>query len=115
LDDGTNEKLREALREAFRIYDMDQDGTITMQELKAAMKALQLDEVHSEAELEAMMQSADTDANNEIDFAEFGALRSYVFAAAAHHARHSDPVSTFSPIICSSHLIVMLPVLTQRG
>merc|ERR1712110_363404 len=60
------------LREAFKLFDTDGDGVITMEELKGLISKVGGD--MSEAEAIAHIKSADADGNMAIDFAEFGKL-----------------------------------------
>lgn len=60
------------LREAFRIFDRDNDGFITPQELKTLLISLGLD---SSAEvIRRMINEADRNRDGKIDFNEFRAL-----------------------------------------
>ncbi|KAI6656721.1 EF-hand_1 domain-containing protein [Oopsacas minuta] len=54
---------------AFKFFDKDGDGKITKDELKLAMK--ELGENMSDAEIDAMIKSADLDDDHQIDFQEF--------------------------------------------
>ena len=62
------EQLQE-LQEAFELFDQDGSGTIDVQELKAAMRALGFN-VQDE-EIKRMISDVDKDGNMEIDFNEF--------------------------------------------
>ena len=57
------------LREAFKVFDKDGNGTISKVELKHLMS--NLGQKLSDEELDAMMGEVDTDGNGEIDFDEF--------------------------------------------
>ena len=57
---------------AFKLFDTDGDGVITMEELKGLISKVGGD--MSEAEAIAHIKSADADGNMAIDFAEFGKL-----------------------------------------
>jgi calmodulin len=57
------------LRDAFKVFDKDGNGTISKSELKILMQ--NLGQRLSDEELEAMMGEVDTDGNGEIDFDEF--------------------------------------------
>lgn len=60
------------LREAFRVFDRDNDGFITPQELKTLLISLGLD---SSAEvIRRMINEADRNRDGKIDFNEFRAL-----------------------------------------
>merc|ERR1712198_451071 len=60
------------LREAFKLFDIDGDGIITMEELKSLVSKVGGD--ISEADAKAMIQAADKDGNMGIDFSEFAKL-----------------------------------------
>lgn len=56
-------------REAFRIFDKDNDGRITVKELGAVMRSL--GQHPSQRELEEMVAEVDTDGSMTVEFAEF--------------------------------------------
>ncbi|KAK6183521.1 hypothetical protein SNE40_010991 [Patella caerulea] len=56
-------------REAFTLFDKDGDGFVTADELGTVMRAL--GGTITDAELNEMVASVDTDKNNLIDFPEF--------------------------------------------
>lgn len=61
---------REAeIREAFKVFDKNGDGFISLDELKSVMT--NLGEKLSQRELDEMMQEADTDGDKQIDYKEF--------------------------------------------
>merc|ERR1711892_1370976 len=60
------------LREAFKLFDIDGDGVITIDELKSLISKVGGD--MSEAEAAAMIHAADKDGNMGIDFSEFAKL-----------------------------------------
>jgi len=63
------------LREAFSVFDKDNNGFITAEELKSAL--LNLGEKLDDSEIKAMIAAADKDGNGEIDYEEFiGMMRS---------------------------------------
>mmetsp|Transcript_8162 Transcript_8162/g.14238 ORF Transcript_8162/g.14238 Transcript_8162/m.14238 type:complete len:152 (+) Transcript_8162:182-637(+) len=62
------------LKEAFSMFDIDGDGTITLVELKEVMKSL--GQNPTERELIQMIKSVDDNGDNEIDFEEFLILMS---------------------------------------
>jgi len=62
------------LKEAFSMFDIDGDGTITIVELKEVMKSL--GQNPTEKELKQMIKSVDDNGDNEIDFEEFLILMS---------------------------------------
>ncbi|GAA6100673.1 calcium-binding protein 5b [Tachysurus ichikawai] len=58
------------LKEAFREFDMDGDGAITIDELRHAMKKL-LGENSNIKEIEAVVREADNNGDGTVDFEEF--------------------------------------------
>ncbi|XP_034567911.1 calcium-binding protein 5b [Notolabrus celidotus] len=58
------------LKEAFREFDIDGDGSITSDELRHAMKKL-LGEHSCEREIEAVVREADNNGDGTVDFEEF--------------------------------------------
>uniref|UniRef100_A0A8C2DVS0 Calcium-binding protein 5-like n=2 Tax=Cyprinus carpio TaxID=7962 RepID=A0A8C2DVS0_CYPCA len=58
------------LKDAFREFDMDGDGTITIEELKNAMLKL-LGENTNRKEIEAVVREADNNGDGTVDFEEF--------------------------------------------
>ena len=67
-DNLTDEKIQE-FKEAFKIFDKDKDGYITIKELGEIMKSL--GQIPSESELHDMVNEVDIDGNGNIDFKEF--------------------------------------------
>ncbi|KAJ1820379.1 hypothetical protein LPJ60_003244 [Coemansia sp. RSA 2675] len=63
---------QEELREAFKVFDKDDNGFITKSELRQAMK--DLGENLTDKEIDAMILEVDDDANGEIDFKEFSKM-----------------------------------------
>jgi hypothetical protein len=63
------------LQEAFAKFDVDGDGSINLDELQKAQTVLGIDSEHSLGELQAMVNTADTDHDGKIDFQEFGERR----------------------------------------
>lgn len=57
------------LKEAFGMFDIDGDGTVTLTELREVMRSLGQDP--TDAELVEMISSVDDNGDNEIDFEEF--------------------------------------------
>jgi len=60
------------LKEAFKLFDIDGDGVITIDELKSLVSKVGGD--MSEAEAKALIDVADKDGNMGIDFSEFAKL-----------------------------------------
>jgi len=71
---GLSEDEVADLKEAFSMFDIDGDGTITIVELKEVMKSL--GQNPTEKELKQMISSVDDNGDNEIDFEEFLILMS---------------------------------------
>ncbi|XP_052769162.1 neo-calmodulin-like [Mya arenaria] len=67
-DELSPEQLDE-LRQAFHVFDKDDDGTISTQELGIVMRSLGQDP--SEDELQEIVREADTDGDGVIEFDEF--------------------------------------------
>jgi calmodulin len=64
----TKEQM-EDIREAFDLFDKDQDGRITSIELLTVMKALR--QPASDVEIQEMITHADKDGNGTVEFDEF--------------------------------------------
>lgn len=64
----TAEQLSE-LKEAFRMFDKDGDGTIDSEELTSVMQVLGMNP--TKEELEILLNSVDSDSNGVIDLYEF--------------------------------------------
>ena len=60
------------LRDAFKVFDTDNSGSIDRKELKRLMK--KLGQALTEGELDAMMDEVDTNGDGEISFEEFKAM-----------------------------------------
>merc|ERR1712002_1359911 len=60
------------LREAFKLFDIDGDGVITIDELKSLVGKVGGE--MSEADATALIKAADKDGNMGIDFSEFAKL-----------------------------------------
>ncbi|KAK2877010.1 hypothetical protein QQF64_004133 [Cirrhinus molitorella] len=58
------------LRDAFKEFDMDGDGSITTEELRCAMSKL-LGEHMNRREIDAVVQEADNNGDGTVDFEEF--------------------------------------------
>ena len=56
----------EDMREAFKVFDKDGDGTISATELRYVMA--NLGEKMTDAEIDDMLREADTDGDGKIDY-----------------------------------------------
>ncbi len=67
---GTDQdNMMEDLKMAFKMFDRDGGGTISIDELRDVMKTMGLDP--TDAELKTIISDVDTDGDGEIDFDEF--------------------------------------------
>ncbi|XBW38193.1 hypothetical protein QEN19_003785 [Hanseniaspora menglaensis] len=69
----TEEQIQE-FKEAFTLFDKDNNGTISKQELSTVMRSLGLSP--SEQEVTDLMNEIDLNGNNSIEFSEFLTLMS---------------------------------------
>ena len=69
----TEEQIAE-FKEAFALFDKDNNGSISSSELATVMRSLGLSP--SEAEVNDLMNEIDVDGNHQIEFSEFLALMS---------------------------------------
>ncbi len=69
LMDAHLDDIEGELRAAFQVFDTDQSGTITLDELKNAIELLGEDVTHQE--LEEWLKLADVDCDGQIDYDEF--------------------------------------------
>ncbi|RUP46370.1 calmodulin 5 [Jimgerdemannia flammicorona] len=67
----THAQLAE-LKETFRLFDKNHDGSISLLELKAVMESMKLRPTSEE--LQQMMEEADRNGNGSIDFNEFAVM-----------------------------------------
>ncbi|KAL2620017.1 hypothetical protein R1flu_000222 [Riccia fluitans] len=72
VDDEENTELKEA----FRLYDTNNDGYISCQELQAVLLALGLPEGKSLKNCEHMIRVVDLDGNGQVDIKEFKQMMS---------------------------------------
>lgn len=61
-----DEDMTRDLSAAFKVFDLDGDGYITKEELKVAMEMI--DEPVSDSQLTQLIQLADTDHDNKINY-----------------------------------------------
>ena len=71
MDKLTPQEL-EDYEDAFRVFDKDDDGSITVVELGEVMRKLNMNP--TDAELTDMVNEVDTDGNGDIDLPEFISL-----------------------------------------
>ncbi|XP_061340404.1 calmodulin-like [Gastrolobium bilobum] len=62
-------EAEEELKEAFRVFDKDQDGYISLSELRSVMRTI--GEKVTDEELEQMIKEADLDSDGLVDYEEF--------------------------------------------
>merc|ERR1712218_216383 len=63
------EQMREELKEAFRIYDKDNQGFITDEILKEILR--EIDSTLTEEDLDGIVEEVDEDGSGTMDFDEF--------------------------------------------
>merc|ERR1740123_946752 len=63
------EQMREELKEAFRIYDKDNQGFITNEILKEILR--EIDATLTEEDLDGIVEEVDEDGSGTMDFDEF--------------------------------------------
>ncbi|XP_066279450.1 calmodulin-like isoform X1 [Branchiostoma lanceolatum] len=73
---GISDPQLQEYRDAFKLFDKDGDGSITIDELGTVMR--NLGQFPSEDELKEMLHDIDTDGNGTIDFDEFVAIMSKI-------------------------------------
>ncbi|CAL0310362.1 unnamed protein product [Lupinus luteus] len=66
---NVKENMVEELKEAFKVFDRDQDGFISATELKHVM--MNLGERLSDEEAEQMIREADLDGDGQVSYEEF--------------------------------------------
>ena len=69
LTEEDEEKLREELKEAFRIYDKEGNGYITTDVLKEILR--EIDPELTEDDLDNIIEEVDEDGSGTLDFDEF--------------------------------------------
>jgi len=69
----TDEQLKE-FEEAFKMFDKDNDGLITIRELGTVMRTI--GQNPTDIELQEMIDEVDADKDNAIDFNEFVSMMS---------------------------------------
>ncbi|PIA17475.1 EF-hand [Coemansia reversa NRRL 1564] len=72
MTDASNEQKIKELRDAFAIFDTDNNGEITREELGVLMRSLNHNP--TEEEISDMINEADENGDGKIDFSEFIAL-----------------------------------------
>ena len=61
--------LEQDLRMAFKLFDEDDNGLISAEELRKVLSSLQMD--YSDAEIDKMVEEADLDGDGSISYNEF--------------------------------------------
>jgi calmodulin len=69
LSNNTEDETEKQLMDAFRVFDKDNNGSISRDEFRNVMNSL--GEVFTEDDLEMMIIEADTNGDGQIDYAEF--------------------------------------------
>lgn len=64
------EQEEEELKNAFKVFDKNGDGTIQRDELKEAIKNIVVPDVMTEEELDAVIDAADTNGNGTMEYSE---------------------------------------------
>merc|ERR1711976_505217 len=64
----------EEIREAFRVFDKNNSGTVSCSEIKFVMMALEDKIAMTEAEVDEMIREADSDGDGHITYDEFAAM-----------------------------------------
>ncbi|XP_041360739.1 calmodulin-beta-like [Gigantopelta aegis] len=72
LSNGFNEIDRHELQQAFELFDKNQDGKISSEELGCVLRTLGYD--YSQTEVEEMIKNADTNENGFVEYDEFISL-----------------------------------------
>ncbi|XP_060602173.1 neo-calmodulin-like [Ruditapes philippinarum] len=94
MEDLTPDQLEE-LRQAFRIFDKDDDGTISTQELGTVLRSL--GQNPTEHDLEQIIKEVDVDGNGLIEFEEFVTLMSKKFTEEATENDIREAFKVFDP------------------
>ncbi|XP_065827890.1 calmodulin-like [Oscarella lobularis] len=79
IEHNLSEEEVKQFKQAFSLFDKNNDGNITTEELKTVLKAL--GHYPNEAELEAMVEEVDADGNGTIEFEEFLVMMSKQMAS----------------------------------
>jgi len=74
MTDEHSQKYIEELREAFHLFDKDNDGCITAKEVQTVMRGLRLES--TDQEISDMINNVDVDGSGTVDFNEFLAMMS---------------------------------------
>ncbi|KAH6659617.1 hypothetical protein BKA67DRAFT_652842 [Truncatella angustata] len=64
--------VEKELKEAFKVFDRDNSGTISAEELRRVLSSL--GENLTDAEIDEMLRSADTNGDGNIDYEEFASI-----------------------------------------
>ncbi|CAM6097175.1 unnamed protein product [Calypogeia fissa] len=76
-DEKANEEEHEKnLKSAFQVFDKNNDGFISVEELQLVLKSLGMKEGHSFKKCQQMISGVDADGNGKVDFQEFKKLMS---------------------------------------
>lgn len=88
----TSENIAE-YKDAFKLFDKDQDGFITIDELESVMNSL--GQFPTKSELKEMIDEVDSDGNGKIDFSEFLTMMARKMKESDVEAEYKDAFAVF--------------------
>lgn len=71
LDKGSNDRDNDGLPDAFRVFDVDGDGFISVEELRLVLVGMGFAQCQDLAFCESIVRSVDSNSDGLIDFCEF--------------------------------------------
>lgn len=80
-------------KDAFKLFDKDQDGFITIDELESVMNSL--GQFPTKSELKEMIDEVDSDGNGKIDFSEFLTMMARKMKESDVEAEYKDAFAVF--------------------
>jgi len=93
---------REEILKAFRLFDDDETGKITLKNLRRVAK--EIGENMTDEELQEMIEEADLDGDNEIDQEEFLRIMKKNITLLGLTNQRTTPTTTATPIHCTNIL-----------
>lgn len=69
-----------AIQNAFHLFDKNGDGKITADELKSVIDSLLIPQTTTRADVDKMIEEADTDGNGTVEFEEFFRIMNHFMA-----------------------------------